>query len=309
MNSVKAFTGVIPPVSTIFNEEGLVDQQQMGWLIDFLIKKGVNGLFFLGTGGEFSQMSTDERKEIAEFAVSYVNGRVPVLIGTGSTNTREAIDLSIHAQRIGADGVVVVNPYYWTLSEEHLLGYFGDIAKATNLPIILYNFPNLTGQDLTADLVLELVDNHANIVGIKDTVDSVGHIRDMILKVKGKHPHFSVMCGFDDHLLNTLQLGGDGVISASGNFAPNLSVGIYNSFLAGDLKEASKLYKQLAILPSLYKIDSPFVNVVKEAMKLCGMDVSTHVLPPTKPLSKEKKAKVKEILELAKILPSTPNKV
>ncbi|GAE25698.1 dihydrodipicolinate synthase homolog [Halalkalibacter wakoensis JCM 9140] len=305
MGKEQVFKGVIPPVSTLFNEKGIVDEIQMSRLIDFLIDQGVNGLFFLGTGGEFSQMSTDERKKVAEFAISYVNNRVPVLIGTGSTNTREAIELSVHAEQIGADGVVVINPYYWTLSEENLLSYYGDIAKSIDLPIILYNLPNLTKQDLTADLVLKLVDQNENIVGIKDTIDSVGHIKELILTVKGKHPHFSVMCGFDDHLLNTLQLGGDGVISASGNFAPELSVGIYQAFQKGDLEKASRLYKQLAVLPLLYQIDSPFVNVVKEAMKLCGMDISTYVLPPSKALSKEKIKEVRNVLEVANILPST----
>ncbi|MCK0470534.1 dihydrodipicolinate synthase family protein [Halalkalibacter sp. APA_J-10(15)] len=303
MGNVKSFQGVIPPVSTLFNEQGVLDKRQMSWLIDHLIGEGVNGLFFLGTGGEFSQMSVNERKEVAEFAVSYVNKRVPVLIGTGSTSTREAIELSQDAERVGADGVVVINPYYWVLSDEHLFSYYDDIAKSVDLPVVLYNFPNLTGQDLSVDLVSKLADAHENIVAIKDTVDSVGHIRELIIKVKGKHPHFSVLCGFDDHLLNTLQLGGDGVISASGNFASQLSVGIYEAFRKGDLEKAGKLYKQLAILPLLYKIDSPFVNVIKEAMRLCGMDVSTYELPPTKRLSEEKVEQVKQVLEKANVLP------
>jgi 2-dehydro-3-deoxy-D-pentonate aldolase len=303
MVSSKTFKGIIPPVSTIFNQQGQIEEKEMGLLIDFLIDSGVNGLFFLGTGGEFSQMTVEERKTVAEFAVRYVNGRVPVLIGTGSTSTREAIHLSQHAQQVGADAVVIINPYYWELTEENLFAHYSDIARSVDLPILLYNFPNLTGQDLTPDFVSALVDQYPNIVGIKETIDSVGHIQEMILKVKKKHPHFAVFSGFDNHLLNTLQLGGDGTISASGNFAPQLSVGIYNAFISGDLEKAVALHKQLALLPLLYKIDSPFVNVVKEATKLCGLDISTYVLPPSRPLSDEKKEKVKEILALANVLP------
>lgn len=305
MSKIREFKGIIPPVSTIFDEHHNLNKKDMGLLIDSLITAGVDGLFFLGTGGEFSQMSVEQRQEVAEFAVSYVNNRVPVLIGTGSTSTREAISLSQHAQLIGADGVVVINPYYWKLSEENLFHYFSDISQSVDLPIILYNFPTLTGQDLTPDFVSRLVDQHDHIVGIKETIDSIGHIHEMIVKVKGKYPHFSVFCGFDNHLLNTLQLGGDGTISASGNFAPHLSVDIYQSFMTGDLEKTVSLHRKLAVLPHLYQIDSPFVNVVKEATKLCGLNISTYVLPPSSSLSEEKIQQVKEILESAMVIPPT----
>lgn len=282
MKRLTRFEGIIPPVSTIFDSNGKLNQKDMKLLIDFLINEGVNGLFFLGTGGEFSQMSVEERKEVAEFVVGYVNNRVPVLIGTGSPSTREAISLSEHAQSIGASGIVVINPYYWTLSEENLFKHYSEIAESVELPILLYNFPTLTGQDLHPDFVLRLVNQHPNVVGIKETIDSIGHIREMIMKVKGAHPHFSVLCGFDDHLLNTLQLGGDGTISASGNFAPQLSVGIYKAFNNGDFAKAIELQKQVAYLPLLYKIDTPFVSVVKEALKMSGLDISTYVLTPSR---------------------------
>ncbi|MFP7469425.1 dihydrodipicolinate synthase family protein [Niallia taxi] len=298
------FKGIIPPVSTIFDEEGKLSEVEMAQLIDRLIEAGVDGLLFLGTGGEFSQMSREERLQTAEFAVRHVKRKVPVLIGTGSTNTREAVELSVHAQKIGADGVMVINPFYWKLTDDNLYGYFSKIAQSVDIPVLLYNFPNLTGQDLSPEFVARLVDDHPNISGIKETVDSIGHIRDMIMQVKRKHPHFSVLCGYDDHLLNTLQLGGDGTISASGNFAPQISIGIYRAFLNGDLVKASILYKQLAILPQLYKLDSPFVNVIKEAIKQCGLDISTYVLPPSAPLNEKKISQVKEILAEAGVLPA-----
>ncbi|PLS17705.1 dihydrodipicolinate synthase family protein [Bacillus sp. M6-12] len=302
MTNQVRFQGIIPPVSTILNSDGSLNEKGMGLLIDSLIDSGVNGLFFLGTGGEFSQMSIAERKEVAEFAVPYVNHRVPVLIGTGSTNTREVIELNRHSQEIGADAVVVLNPYYWVLTEENLLKHYRQIAQSVNIPILLYNFPNLTGQDLSPELVLQLVEEHENIVGIKETVDTAGHIREMILKVKKKHPHFSVFCGYDDHLLNTLALGGDGAISASANFAPQLTIGIYQAVKANNFEKAMQLHQQLAPLPLMYKLDSPFVNVVKEATKLTGLDISTHVLPPARELSEEKKAHLTRILKDAGII-------
>ncbi|RFU69444.1 dihydrodipicolinate synthase family protein [Peribacillus saganii] len=296
------FSGIIPPVSTIFDDSLQLDRNGMGKLIDSLIESGVDGLFFLGTGGEFSQMSVNERKEVAEFAVGYVNKRVPVLIGTGGTNTREIIALNHHANETGADAVVIINPYYWNITEANLLEHYGEIAENTELPILLYNFPNLTGQDLSPEIVLQLVEKHPNIVGIKETVDTAGHIREMILKVKGKYPHFSVLAGFDDHLLNTLALGGDGAISASGNFAPELTVGIYKAFQEKDFDTAMELHRRLSYLPLLYKLDSPFVNVVKEAIRLTGVDISAAVLPPARLLSEDKKQQLSEILKQAGLL-------
>ncbi|WP_216831128.1 dihydrodipicolinate synthase family protein [Alkalihalobacterium elongatum] len=299
MSSELLFKGVIPPVSSIFTSEGKLDKDGMGKLIDFLIESGVDGLFFLGTGGEFSQMSVIERKEVAEFSINYVGKRVPVLIGTGSASTREVIELSLHSKEIGADGVVIINPYYWPLSDEHLFAHYAEIAENVDIPILLYNFPGLTGQDLSPDFVRKLVDHYSHIVGIKETVDTAGHIREMILKVKSNHPQFSVLCGFDDHLFNTLALGGDGVISASGNFAPELTVGIYQAFQNNDLRTAIELHQRLAHIPLMYKLDSPFVNVIKEAIQMRGQTISTYVLPPARSLSEQKKQELKSILQKA----------
>lgn len=302
MSDKNIFKGVIPPVSTIFTQAGELDKVGMGKLIDFLIDEGVHGLFFNGTGGEFSQMSLEQRKEVAEFAVKYVGGRLPVLIGTGSTSTHESIELSKHAEAIEADAIVVINPYFWKLSEEFLYQYFSDIAKSVDVEMILYNFPDLTGQDITPELTLKLANNHSNIVGIKESIDEAGHYREMILKVKSVHPSFSVFVGFDDHLLNNLSLGGDGIVPASANFIPEFTVDLYEAFIKNDYEEAIELHKKVAYLPLFYKITSPFVGVAKEAMNLIGLDVSTHVLPPTKGLNNEQLEEVKNLLKKLNVI-------
>lgn len=302
MGFITKFAGIIPPVSSIFTGDGLLDEAGMQRVIDRLIAAGVNGLFFLGTGGEFSQMSATERMALTDAVIRMVDRRVPVLIGVGSTNSREAIALSQHAEAAGADAVVAINPYYWQITEENLMGYYGAIANAVSLPVILYNFPKLTGQDLYPALVKRLADAHRNIVGIKDTIDSVAHLRDMITTVKAAHPDFAVFCGFDDHLLNTVLMGGDGAISASANFAPELSVGIYQALCKGEFAKAMEMHKTILQLPRLYQIDSPFVNVVKEAMTLMGLEISTNCLPPTQPLNNDQKAQVRQTLVDAGVL-------
>ena len=297
MPQTTQFSGIIPPVSTIFTAEGKLDKQGTAALIDDLIAAGVDGLFFLGSGGEFSQLNIEERKSIAAFAIDHVDRRVPVLIGTGGTNARETVELSQHAQEAGADGIVVINPYYWKVSEQNLIRYFEQVADSVSLPVILYNFPALTGQDLTPALVSKLADSRRNIVGIKDTIDSVAHLRSMILTVKAAHPHFSVLCGYDDHLFNTLLLGGDGAISASGNFAPQVSVKLLQSFRDGDLAQAAQYHQTLLQIPQIYQLDTPFVNVIKEAIVLCGRPISTHVLPPASPLGEVGKERLRALLQ------------
>lgn len=296
------FHGIIPPVSTIFDTDGNLDEKGMATVIDFLIEANVDGLFFLGSGGEFSQMSVELRKEIAEFTTKYVARRVPVLIGTGSSSTKEVVSLSQHAEKVGADGVVVINPYYWTLTEENLFAHYAEIAESVELPILLYNFPTLTGQDLPPEFVLRLVEKYENIVGIKETIDSIGHIENMISTVKSRYPDFIVFAGFDNHLFNTLTLGGDGAICASVNFAPEIAVGLYKAFREDKLETAVQFHREIAGLPKMYSLDSPFIGVIKEAMKLRGLDISTCVLAPTRELSTEKKVQLKEILKAADLL-------
>jgi len=296
MNILTKFHGVIPPVSTIIDANECLDEKGMKNLIDFLIESKVNGLFFLGSGGEFSQMSTSLRKKVAEFAVEYVNGRLPVLIGTGTPSTKETISLSMHAKEIGADGIVVINPYYWSLSEDNLFQHFAQIAEKVDMPTLLYNFPALTGQDLSPEFVLKLVESYPNIVGIKETVDAVAHTREMILTVKAAHPDFAVFSGYDDHFLNTLSLGGDGSIPGTANFAPELSTSIYQSFMEKNYAHAIETHRLLSSLLSLYQIDKPFVSVIKEALSLRGVEIFTNMIAPARRLNEEKKEQVKKIL-------------
>src|SRR5699024_1369854 len=212
-------------------------------------------------------------------------------------STQESILLSQHAQSKGADGVLTVNPYYWSLPQKNLIEHYKNIADSIDIPILLYNFPNLTGQDLSAELVLELVKNNPNIIGIKETIDSIEHIRDMLTKVKEENPDFLVFVGTDDHLLNTLQMGGDGAIPATANFAPEITVGIYNLYKKRDFNKIEELQHKLMRLLEIYKLSTPLIGAVKEAIKVKGLNISTQVLPPAQDLSEESKSKVKEILK------------
>ncbi|MFB5662306.1 dihydrodipicolinate synthase family protein [Alteribacillus sp. HJP-4] len=304
MSNTLDLKGIIPPVVTLLNRDKTIDEPAMKQHINELIESGVDGLFFLGTGGEFAQVPIHLRKQTAEIAVRETAGRVPVLIGTGTAGYEETKELSLHAQHAGADALVIINPYYWNVSEDHLFSYYQSLADSVTLPIVLYNFPGATGQDLTPDFTVRLASGIPSIIGIKETVDEAGHIREMIIKTKEVRPEFKVFSGFDDHLLNTLTLGGDGAISAGVNFAPELQVGIYNAYLQKDFETAVHLHRKLAYIPLMYKLDTPFVNVIKEAMLIRGKAIQPHVFGPGETLTDKTRGELKDLLAKAGLLSS-----
>ncbi|HEY9582640.1 MAG TPA: dihydrodipicolinate synthase family protein [Savagea sp.] len=295
------FQGIIPPVATPFTKDGTFDRQAMGTFIDHLIESKVDALFFLGTGGEFSQMSTEMRKDVAQFAIQYVAGRVPVLIGTGSVSTNEVVDLTKHAEHCGADGVVVINPYYWSLGTEQLEVHYAMVVQSTSLPIILYNFPALTGQDLSPKIVANLIRQFPQIVGIKETVDEAGHIREMIRETQKINPHFAVFAGFDDHVANTLLNGGAGGITGGVNIAPHYFVELFKAWREENYERIVEIQHRILPLMEMYRLDQPFVSVIKEALQQLGHPVQREVLRPALPLNEEKRRQVTTILQQAKL--------
>ncbi|GHU19463.1 dihydrodipicolinate synthase family protein [Betaproteobacteria bacterium] len=294
--------GVVPPVMTIFDASEQFDPQGMGRLIDKLLVSEVNGLLFLGSAGEFAFLSHEQRKAIAEFCVKRVAGKKPVVIGAGACATREAIELARHAGSIGADAVIVVNPYYTRMSEERLYHHYRQIAENSPLPILLYNFPALTGHDLSIELVGRLAADFPNIVGIKDTVDCMSHIRNFVTEVKGARPDFMVFSGYDEYLLDTLLIGGDGAIPASANYAPEITCGLYRAFREKDLATAQNLLKRLGALSRIYSLDVPFTGALKEAIRLRGLDIPTAALSPASAPDEATHKKLVEILIQAGVL-------
>ncbi len=294
--------GVIPPVPTIFDANGNFDQEGMGRLIDRLVASDVSGFLFVGSAGEFSQMNTSMRQEVAKFCVDRVAGKKAVIIGTASCSTEEVMLLNDHAATVGADAVMVVNPYYASLSDERIYGHYRQIAERSKLPVLLYNFPALTGQDLSIELVGRLAKDCPNIVGIKDTVDCMSHIRRIILEVKGMRPDFLVFSGYDEYMLDTLMLGGDGVIPATSNFAPEVSCGVYQAFCDQNFAAAQSFLKRLAMLSRLYSMDKPFTGLIKECIRLCGLDISTALRAPITPPDAKLINEAREILVKAGVL-------
>ena len=164
------FSGLMPAMVTPFDEDGKVDLEATGAVVERFIRAGVSGVSPLGSTGEFSYLTGDERRRFAEEVTKIVAGRVPVVIGVGSDGTREAVELARHAESAGADAVLLVSPFYWKVGEEALFRHFAAVADAVGIPVVAYNLPMLTGIDLSPALIARLAAECPNIVGLKDTV-------------------------------------------------------------------------------------------------------------------------------------------
>ena len=270
--------GVIVPLVTPFNEDYSIDVPALEEHLEFLQKVGVHGIFINATTGEFTSLSVEERKFLAEKGRELVTSAF-YLVGTASTNTFEVVELTKHAQDIGADYVVIAPPYYCPLPEEALFTHYSMVAEKTDIPIILYNIPSCANP-LTVSLIKRLALEYSNIAGVKETVDSINHLRDVIIEVKGDRKDFRVFTGLDQHFLNTLVLGGDGGIMACANFAPELHLGLWKAFNERKFEEAFELSRKLAELSKVYDLASSFGSAIKLAMALRGFSIKPILRPP-----------------------------
>ena len=270
--------GVIVPLVTPFNEDYSIDVPALEEHLEFLQKVGVHGIFINATTGEFTSLSVEERKFLAEKGRELVNASF-YLVGTASSNTFEVVELTKHAQDIGADYVVIAPPYYCPLNDEALFTHYSMVAERTDIPIILYNIP-ACANPLSVSLIKRLALEYSNIAGVKETIDSVNHVRDVILEVKGERNDFKVFTGLDQHFLNTLVLGGDGGIMACANFAPEVHLALYKAFQEKRFEEAFEHARRLAKLSRVYDLASSFGSAIKLAMSIRGFSIKPVLRPP-----------------------------
>lgn len=300
--AVSRFAGIIPPMVTLFDAQGRIEDEANVRQVEFLLAGGVHGIFALGSTGEVMHLTADERRRFAELVIRQVAGRVPVLVGCASTATDEAVAFARHAQESGADGVVAIPTYYWTPNDRAIETHIGAVARAVDLPVVIYNFPAVVGRGIAPALVAKLAAEYPNVLGIKETVDSIGHVHEVLAMVKPIKPAFSVLSGYEFHLLNTLLSGGDGGIPALANFAPHLPVGVYESVRRGDLAQAAVQVRSRLELAALYDLGAPFFVVVKEAMAMLGLIPHAAVRPPAGPLGEEARARLHTLLASAGLL-------
>ena len=263
---MKRITGSIVALITPFTQDGKVNYEKLGELLDWHIANNTDAILILGTTSESPTMSHEEDLEICRFSVERVAGRVPVIASSGSNSTQTVIEKSLDLQAAGADAVMNIAPYYNKANKKGMYHHFADVADAIDIPLIIYNVPGRTGCSIPADVIGEL-SKHERIIGIK------------VAKIaKYANENFAIYSGNDDVILPVLSMGGSGVISVLANVMPKETHDMVMSYLNGDTKGA--LAEQLRLMNL---INNLFIEVnpipVKEAMNLMGMNVGGFRLP------------------------------
>lgn len=275
------FEGVATALITPLNEEQ-VNYDEFGRLIDWQIAEGVNGLVICGTTGESSTLSTEEHEQVIAYAVKKVAGRVPVIAGTGSNSTREAIGLTKSACEAGADAVLCVTPYYNKTTQRGLVKMYEAIADASTKPVILYNVPSRTGVNIEPETYLEL-SRHPQITAIKEANGDIAKIVKTMSLVEGSLDLYS---GNDDQIVPLLAMGGKGVISVLSNVVPRKTAELCRRFFAGDFAGSRRLqYELLPLINALFSEVNPIP--VKAGMAKMGF-CENYLRLPLVPMDEQK---------------------
>lgn len=268
------FTGAGVAVVTPMNADGSINYDEFGRIIDFQIDNGTDAIVVCGTTGESATMTDEEHVECIRYCVDRVNKRVPVVAGTGSNDTKYAVDLSVEAEKLGADALLVVTPYYNKTSQRGLIAHFTAIADSVNIPIILYNVPSRTGVNIALD-TYDVLANHKNICAVKEASGNISAIAKIIEKCGDR---LDVYSGNDDQIVPIMSLGGKGVISVLSNVCPKETHDIAQLCLGNNFAEAAKLQiKYLDLYSSLFIDVNPIP--VKEAMNIMGFNAGECRLP------------------------------
>ncbi len=281
------FTGAGVAIVTPMHQDGTVNYDKLGELIEFQIANHTDSIIITGTTGEASTLSEEEHVECIRFAVEKVAKRIPVIAGTGSNCTETAIYLTKEAEKAGADGALVVTPYYNKATQKGLVQHFGMIAKNTSLPMILYSVQSRTGVNILPQTVAELRSTYENVVAVKEASGNISQVADIMQMTQGD---IDVYSGYDDQIVPILSLGGKGVISVLSNVCPQETHDIVARFLDGDVAGSREL--QLRALPLIHALFCEVNPIpVKTAMNLMGMEVGPLRLPMT-PMEEANKARL-----------------
>ncbi len=264
---MKDIQGIVVPVVTPFNRDETVDQSALRTIVDYLIDAGVHGLFPSGSQGELYALSAEEKKRITEVVIEHTNGRVFVMPSTGAVTTRESIDLTRHAEASGADAVSVITPYFIQPSGAEQIEHMTRICESVSIPVLAYNNPGRTGVIFTPAMAATVASRVDNFVGIKD---SSGDMTNTLAYIEACPPGFRTFMGRDTLIYAALCCGCVGAVAATANVVPELVVGIYDAYHAGDLETAQERQRGLAPLRHAFGLGS-FPVVVKDAMELMGL--------------------------------------
>ncbi len=285
------FTGVFPAMTTPFHDDESIDHETLSAHAQRLETAGVDGLVPVGTTGESATMSHDEHVDVIETVVDAVED-VPVIAGSGSNNTREALDLSERAAAAGADGLLLISPYYNIPEPDGMEGHFRAVADAVDLPQIIYNVPGRTGRNIATETAVSLAE-HENIVGYKAASGDLNRTNEVIERTRAEN--FAVLSGDDALSLPIVAQGGSGCISVAANVEPERTVALVGSALSGDFERARELqYEMGELFRTLFVETNPIP--INEAMEMRGIHSST-MRSPLSPLQPENRERLRTVLE------------
>lgn len=291
------FTGSGVALVTPMKENNEINYEKLEELVEYHIKNGTDSIIICGTTGESSTMTEEEHSSTIKACIDVVDKRIPVIAGTGSNCTRTAVELSKKAEQDGADGVLVVTPYYNKATQAGLKAHYKEIASNIKIPVVMYNVPSRTGCKLEAKTIADLVKEVDNITAVKEATGDISFVADIMNYTDGNIDLYS---GNDDQIVPVLSLGGKGVISVFANIAPKETHDMAAKYLEGNVKESLALQmKYLDVIHSLFSEVNPIP--IKKAMNLLGMNAGSLRLPLTE-MSADKTAILEAAMKKAGIL-------
>ena len=290
---VRPLRGILSALATPFSADGSkIDEGALRELVDGTIAAGIHGLIPCGSTGEFPVLSIEERKRITQIVADQARGRVPVVPHTGSCSTADAIDLSRHAESLGADALMVVQPYYESISLDELFGYFKDISNAVHIPLMVYNNPAGTGMNPPADFLIKLCREIENVRYIKDSSGDISNVQELLFKYGNEVTIFN---GWDTIAYPVLALGSKGAVWGAGNVAPRQCAELFNLVDAGKLDEARSLWVEKLWPVNQFLVTEGYTASVKAGANLIGFHVG-NPRPPYRPLLPDKVDELRRLL-------------
>jgi len=283
--------GVVVPMVTPFRPDGSLDVDAFQWLAKRLVSAGVDSLFPNSTTGEFVHLTAEEAERLVRTAVAVAPAEVMVLPGVSSNRTEDSVRMARSFVNLGADGVVVLPPFFFRGGEEVMYRHLSEVAKAVDVPVVIYNNPINTGVVVPVSVYVRLAQEFSNVSAAKVTYADFSYLLELIREVKAVRKDFSVLTGLDYMELATLELGGDGVVGALANVAPEVLVGLYRAWDTGNLAEALRYHRVLLELSRLYRY--------KGALEGLGTPVKRYVRAPLRPLTDQEVAEVTDLASRA----------
>ena len=282
----------MPPHITPFDKDEEVDEAALRKLIHFWLDGGASGLVSCGSNGEAPYLTRDERRKVIQTVVDEVDGKVPVIAGTGAPSTRETIVYTKDAKELGADAALIVSPYYFKPDKKELLQHYKAVLEAVDIPVLLYNVPKFTGYNLEPSIIVQLANEYDQIVAVKDSGGSIGQISDLASQVGGR---ISVLSGSGDLILPTFVMGGKGAIVAVAIVAPSICADIYRFFKKKDIERAVEAQRKALRLNEVLIRRFNQISSVKEALSQLGQPAG-YPRRPSLPLDEESRQEVRKVL-------------